>query len=113
MYGALNTMTTERRVFAADYNFAEDRRSYSSEFKAQVALEALRNDKSPIDIALQYGIHPYQVRLWKQYLLNNVTQLFENTAVILHNVPKPPEQNHAKIGQLIAENDFLTKVLGR
>ncbi|MBM4207866.1 MAG: transposase [Gammaproteobacteria bacterium] len=77
MYGALNTMTIERRVFAADFNFAEDRRSYSSEFKAQVALEALRNDKSHIDIALQYAIHPYQVNLWKQHLLNNVTQVFE------------------------------------
>jgi transposase-like protein len=113
MYGELNTMAIERRVFVADFNFGEDRRSYSAEFKAKVALEALKNDKTHLDIAQDFTIHPYQVNLWKHHLLNNVVKIFESNTNPLQSVPNPPERHHAKIGQLIAENDFLTKVLGK
>ncbi len=114
MHEACTTMNNiERRIFSADFNFAEERRSYSAEFKAQVALEALRGNKSNIEIALEFAIHPNQVSLWKQHLLNNIIQVFENCSVTVLNMAAPPEKSHAKIGQLIAENDFLTKVLGR
>ncbi len=106
-------MNIERRIFSADFNFAEERRSYSAEFKSQVALEALKANRSNIEIALEFAIHPNQVSLWKQHLLNNIIQMFENCKVNPPSTAAPPEKSHAKIGQLIAENDFLTKVLGR
>jgi len=41
-------------------------RKYSSKFKAEVALEAIKGDKTISQIASEYGIHPQQVRIWRQ-----------------------------------------------
>jgi transposase len=106
-------MTTERRTFSAEFNFQEERRAYSADFKVQVALAAIKGEKSHAEIGLEFAIHPNQVSLWKQQMLNNLHRVFDKECCIIEAAPKVSNNSHAKIGQLMAENDFLTKVLGR
>jgi transposase len=106
-------MNAERRFLTTELNIQEERRGYSADFKAQVALAAIKGEKSHAEIGLEFAIHPNQVSLWKQQLLNNVSRVFDNDNGRVESLPKPFDNRHAKIGQLMAENDFLTKVLGR
>ncbi len=104
-------MNIERRNQHTD--FKEDRRNYPADFKATVALAAMKGDKSMAELSMQFAIHPNQIGLWKQQLINNLNRVFDNDGALLEFESKPTNKHHAKIGQLTAENDFLTKVLGR
>jgi len=109
----ISTQIERRKTYSENFNFLEDRRSYPASFKAKVALAALKESKSVNEIALEFAVHPSQISLWKQQLINNISQVFETTSVHLGNESRLPNNPHAKIGQIMAENDFLTKVLGR
>jgi transposase-like protein len=83
------------------------RNKYKSEFKAQVALEALRGDKTLAELAQAYGVHPTLINNWKR-------QLVENAAAVFERGQKPDTEGQAqldalykKIGQLEVERDFL------
>lgn len=52
------------------------RRRYSAEFKARVALEAIRGQRTSNEIASAYGIHPEQVAQWKKQALEELPQAF-------------------------------------
>ena len=52
-------------------------RKCSPKFKAKVALEAIKGDKTISQIASEYGIHPQQVRAWKKEFLENMHLVFE------------------------------------
>lgn len=104
-------MYKERRTYSSEFEVQVERRSYPALFKAQVALEAIKDDKTFTELALEFSIHPNYISLWKQQFVNNIDKVFEND--VQENSPKPADNRHAKIGQLMAENDFLTKVLGR
>ena len=54
------------------------RKQYDSQFKATVALEAVKNQKTIAQIASEYGIHPNQVGKWKKQLLQVLPQVFTN-----------------------------------
>ena len=54
------------------------RRKHSPAFKAKVALEALRGDKTIAEIASQYEIHPNQITQWKKILAEEAAGIFEN-----------------------------------
>jgi transposase-like protein len=84
------------------------RRNHSPAFKAQVALAAMKGDKTLAELAQQYDIHPNQITDWKAQLLERAAQVFDG--------PKPEagpdlRELHAKIGQLTLENDFLEGAL--
>jgi transposase len=106
-------MNTERRTYPTDFNVQEERRFYSADFKALVALAGIKCEKSHAELAMEFGIHPNQVSLWKQQMLNNLNRVFDNASNVIESSPKTVDNRHAKIAQLMAENDFLTKVLGR
>lgn len=106
-------MNIERRIISTEFNFHEERRAYSADFKAQVVFAAIRGEKSYAEIAMEFAIHPNQVSLWKQQLLNNLNRVFDNASDTEESPPKAVDTRHVKIGRLMAENDFLTKVLGR
>ena len=84
------------------------RRNHSPAFKAQVALAAMKGDKTLAELAQQYDIHPNQITDWKTQLLERAVKVFDG--------PKPEAEPdlkalHAKIGQLTLENDFLEGAL--
>ena len=87
------------------------RRNHSPSFKARVALDALKGDKTLAELAEQHDVHPNQITEWKRQLQENSDAVFG---------AKPPEnaeakikELHAKIGQLTMENDFLEQGLTR
>jgi len=54
------------------------RRQYEAAFKARVALEAVKGEKTVAQIASEYGVHPNQVRQWKEHLLSVLPELFSD-----------------------------------
>ena len=56
------------------------RKQYTSQFKAQVAIEAIKNQQTVAQIASEYGVHPTQVSQWKKQVLEQLPQLFTNDA---------------------------------
>ena len=88
------------------------RRNHSAEFKAKVALAAVRGEKTLAELAGQFDVHPNQITQWK-------TQLLERAAEVFGGGSWPPEKPvdlkvlHAKIGQLALENDFLESALSK
>jgi transposase len=86
------------------------RRNHSPAFKAKVALEAIRGDKTLAELAKQYDVHPNQITDWK-------TQLLERASAVFGDAGAPVEpaadlkQLHAKIGQQALEIDFLEGAL--
>jgi len=86
------------------------RRKHSAEFKARVALEAIKGIKTLSEIAQEYEIHPVMVGKWKTEMLDRLPELFEsNNPKGSKDNEKEQEQLHRKLGQLTMEVDFLEK----
>lgn len=90
------------------------RKKYRPDFKAKVALEALKGEKTIAELAGQYEIHPNQITQWKKLLAEQAAGVFENKH------PRRPKDEKAlvdrlyrQIGQLKVEKDFLEDSLGR
>ncbi len=90
------------------------RRRFSADFKAKVALEALRGDKTIQEIALRHKVHPNQVSTWKRQATDGLGAIFSNGAdkAGADHVSEVHDL-HAKIGELTVERDFLAKGLKR
>ena len=89
------------------------RRNHSPEFKAKVAFDAARGDKTVAELAQKYNLHANQISTWKKELLENAAMIFTSESQSGMNSSEEVDKLHAKIGQLTMENDFLAKVLGR
>lgn len=87
------------------------RRNHSPAFKAKVALEAIRGDKTLAELAKLHDVHPNQITDWKTQLLERAASVFGSEA------PAEPKADlkelHAKIGQQALEIDFLEGALTR
>ncbi len=84
------------------------RKRYSAEFKAKVALEAIREELTTAELAKKYGIHPTMISGWKKTAINNMASAFGGKAEEEPPISqKDVEKLHAKIGQLVVERDFL------
>ena len=55
----------------------KQRRKHSSEFKARVALEAIKGVKTVSQIAQEYEIHPVMVSSWKKEILSHLPDVFD------------------------------------
>ena len=88
------------------------RRNHSAKFKAQVALEAIRGEKTVAEIAAHHEVHPTQVTSWKNEVLENLAGIFggENCG---RDEKERIHELHAKIGELTVERDFLEGALGK
>ena len=87
------------------------RRRHEPEFKARVALEALKGVQTIQQIAKDFDIHPMQVTAWKKAMTAGATGIFgpgrEKTDT--QDFERQRDELHAKIGQLTVEVDFLRK----
>ncbi len=92
------------------------RTRYSADFKAKVALEALRGELTAVQLAAKHGIHQTMVGDWKRQAMEGLTAVFSGKAAAQESAKTAEaevEKLHAKIGQLVVERDFLAKVSGR
>lgn len=86
------------------------RRKHSADFKARVALEAVRGAKTISEIAAEFEIHPVMVGNWKKELLEHMPDLFEIKSTRKEkDIERETEQLHRKVGQLTMEIEFLEK----
>ncbi len=86
------------------------RKRYDSRFKAQVALEAIKNQQTIAQIASEYGVHPNQVSQWKKQVLDQLPDLF--TTQRSKSTPDTDplvDELYRQIGQLKVELDWLQK----
>ncbi len=92
------------------------RKRYSAEFKARVALEALRGELTAAQLAAKHGIHQTMVGEWKKQAVEGLSGVFSSKEAV-QDVARVSEAEveklHAKIGQLLVERDFLAKASGR
>lgn len=90
------------------------RRRFTSDFKARVALEALRGDRTIHEIAGRHSIHPNQVSTWKRHAVDGLGGIFsKGTDGSRQDHDAEVKELHAKIGQLTVERDFLSDGLDR
>ena len=85
------------------------RKVHKPEFKARVALEALKGEQTVSELASRFGVHPTMIHQWKKALLDGASDIFQRG-----RSPTEPEADparikelHAKIGELTVERDFL------
>lgn len=90
------------------------RKRYSAEFKAKVALEALKGESTVHELAARFEIHPNMVSQWKRQAAERMADLFATKAEQSDALGEAEiKELHAKIGQLTVERDFLAKAFGR
>ena len=86
------------------------RRNHGAAFKAKVAVEAVRGERTLSELAQRFQIHPNQITTWKKQLLDRAPDVFSKCKKSLE---PDTRELHAKIGALTMENDFLSVALGR
>jgi transposase len=90
------------------------RKRYSAEFKAKVAIEALRGELTTSQLATKHGVHQTMVGEWKRQAVEGLVLVFSGKVEAKEGIPEEElEKLHAKIGQLVVERDFLAKASGR
>ena len=90
------------------------RRRFTAAFKARVALDALRGDKTIQEIAAKHKVHPNQVSSWKRQAVDGLDEVFSNGADRAGRDHEAEVRDlHAKIGELMVERDFLAGGLKR
>ena len=57
---------------------ATQRKNYGAEFKARVALEAIKGHKTINELVSHFGVHPTQINKWKRHLQTELPQIFSN-----------------------------------
>jgi transposase len=88
------------------------RRHLTAAFKARVALEALKEEKTIQQIAIAEDVAPMQVSVWKKELQERIGELFERKNASSENARKSEQQTarlERKVGQLLIEKEFLEK----
>jgi len=90
------------------------RKRYGAEFKAKVALEAIRSELTLAELAVKHGIHQTMIAAWKKQAIEGMSATFSAKAEAAQTTSAVEvEKLHAKIGQLVVERDFLSKASGR
>jgi transposase-like protein len=87
-------------------------RNHSPAFKAQVAMAAIKGDRTLAELAQHFDVHPNQITDWKSQLQERAAHVFDSPGGAA--APEPDLKTlHAKIGELTLENDFLESALAK
>lgn len=86
------------------------RRNHDAAFKAKVALEAVKGDKTMAQLSSEYSVHPHQIGLWKKRLLAELPSFFSDKRKKSNNDREDLEgELYRQIGQLKVELEWLKK----
>ena len=89
------------------------RKQHTAAFKAQVALAALKGDRTVTELAGQFGVHPTLIHRWKKQLLAGADQVFSNGAKPDGgDVEAEKAELFEQIGRLKMELEWLNKKVG-
>jgi transposase len=86
------------------------RKQYNPQFKAKVALEAIRGEKRVAQLAAQYSLHPTVINNWKRQLQEGAGGIFErenSPSSVTGDAQSQIDELYRQIGQLKVERDFL------
>jgi transposase len=86
----------------------QTRRKFSADFKAKVALEAIKNQQTLAELAVKFDVNPVMISKWKSDFLENMSAAFDKKGVTEPGSVDTQEL-YAQIGQLRVENEFLKK----
>lgn len=89
------------------------RRLHKPDFKAKVALEAIKGEMTMAEMVKKFDVQAAQISQWKKQLLDNASDAFGKGGKAEADSDKTVQELHAKIGQLTMENDFLERGLER
>ena len=93
---------------------ARKRKSHTAAVKAQVALAAVKGDKTVSELARLHGVHPTLIHAWKKQLLEGAEELFQNGAKSSSAEHEALQsQLYEQIGRLKTELDWLKKKAAR
>jgi len=87
------------------------RKQYSPEFKAKVALAAIKNEETVAQLAARYEVHPTVINTWKRNLLDGAPELFVNGKKKDNQTEAKVDELYRHIGKLKVERDFLSRKL--
>lgn len=90
---------------------SNQRKKYSSEFKAKVALAALKNDETVAELAARFGVHPTMIHTWKRTILESAPDIFDKGQKSRKQADDKVDELYRQIGKLKVERDFLSKKL--
>lgn len=87
------------------------RKQHSPEFKARVALQALREESTMAELGSKYGVHPMLIAKWKKRAQEQLSQVFSQTAPerVAAEQQALLDSLYRQIGKLQVELDFLQK----
>lgn len=87
------------------------RKKFSAEFKAKVAIEALKEQKTLAELAVRYDLHPTQISLWKKQFVDNSPMLFTERSSNNKELEEKEARLFEQIGKLQMQNEWLKKKL--
>lgn len=85
------------------------RKRYGAQFKAKVALEAIRGELTMAELASRHGVHPTMIAAWKRQAIEGMSSTFSSAVDAGKASEAKIGRLHAKIGQLMVELNFLSK----
>jgi transposase-like protein len=89
------------------------RRRFSKEFKAKVALEAIKGQRTATELAQEFGVHVNQIHIWKKQLMDSAPLVFGNGKDReAERLKQERDILYHKVGQLQVEVDWLKKKTG-
>ena len=90
------------------------RKKFPDEFKAKVALVALKGDKTMAELASEFGVHVSQINTWKAVVKDRLGELFSSPAGGAEKMREQKdliEDLYKNVGRMQVENDWLKKKL--